>query len=353
MNDILTVASARLPAEVGFDRARAHARLFRSGLEGDVTAQYVEWRLGPADDQVDFLVALDRPGPQGTQVFRELEERSRTWTGQDRKAWLPVARLGGAWSGPEAPLWPRVPTVWLELDDVRGAAAAPPCVSVCLVPAYARPLDPLGAPRSDEELDTIHRVLDLVGAPASARLASALARCFAALPRGGRLIHLSVMLGRDPRAVKLYGKVPRAALPKYLKDIGWSGELAELERFQRSLYPEAYAGDEVYFDLNLANHDAPGRASLGLAYSQQQVAHGPCQDPRRRPILGRLVEAGLCHPAKAAAVAGWPGESCERVAGEAWPRRFVRFLDIKLVWDEERGPSAKAYLGTSWPAGLF
>jgi hypothetical protein len=353
MNSALTIATGALPADLGFEGARGCARLFSSGLEDVITAMYLEMRLGSGDRRVDCLFAIDRPCPSDAHAFRDLAQRAQGWSAPEQQAWLPIARLGDAWAHPGAPLWSRVPAMWLELDDVRRQGASPPSVCMCLVPAYARPFDHLGEGHIDEDLDTVRRILELLGMPPSPADDERLRRCFACLPPEGRFIHLSVMLGREPRAVKLYGTMRRAALLPYLREIGWRGEFDALAHAQETLYDESLVGDEVFFDLNLANFDVPDRASMGLSFSQQHVVRGPDRDPGRRALLDRLVGAGLCRSDEATMLAAWPGTSRVCTEGKKVPQRFVRFLDVKLVWEAGRGLQAKAYLGTMWPLGLF
>jgi hypothetical protein len=284
-------------------------------------AEYYECRLEPQAQQVDYLCALQREGARqllGSGVF--LGEAKRG----------PLERLLTTWLEDESLLATRVPFIWLEFDDMASRAEAPPSVSVCLVPNYrVERVLPDGV--RARHLETAVSVLQELQPETAHHDARLLEECFAALPAGGRWIHLSVMLGREPQAVKLYGVFPRAELLPYLKAIEWCGNFSAIEALLRGPYCEELVGNELYVDLNLENFRDPARASLGLAVSQQHALRGPEPDPSRAKVLSSWVAEGLASPAKAE-------------AGQRWLDRREHFLDLKLVW-QGGITTPKAYLG--------
>jgi hypothetical protein len=144
------------------------------------------------------------------------------------------------------------------------------------------------------------------------------------------------MNGREPRAAKAYLAVPRRELVPYLRLVGWRGPLSTVERVSRIAGGDL-GDDMAYIDLNLDDARAPERATLGVAFSQQQVG----EDPARRLLLGRLVGESLATAEQAEVLADWVG----------WQRpttglpRLTRWLDVKVVFGAGRDAVAKAYLG--------
>jgi hypothetical protein len=184
----------------------------------------------------------------------------------------------------------------------------------------------------------------LLGPRADDAMEEALRRVVRALPEGGGIIHLSVMSARVPCAVKLYGVVPQAALEAFLQSVGWRGPFGALRVLLRDVATAEVCGPDVYFDLNLTNMGRSDACTLGVAFSQQQIA-GALSPPdiARRSLLARLEARRQCTALQAAALAAWPSAS---VAGElgGW-RRASRWLDVKAVIDHAGEVQSKAYLG--------
>jgi hypothetical protein len=298
------------------------------GVSSLSNAQYLESRLA-GDSQVDYLCAIRRSAAR--LMLKRLQSFPRTAS----DPWTPVEAFVAAWDDGKSLTSLRVPTMWLEFDDVVNAAnVGAPSVCACLVPNYswARPIEP---GNWQEDLSLVREILGLLNVPITAALEGDLTRAFELLPELGRWIHLSAMLGRPSRAIKLYGTMPREQLLPTLGRLGWAGNIHALERAIDTLYPRALLGADIFVDLNLENFRDPGRASLGLAIGQQHVATGSTPDPTRRALLEVWQDAGLCSRASLVPLRQWMSL---QDAG-AW-----RFLDLKLVWCAGQ-LTAKAYLG--------
>ena len=305
------------------------------GIADLVDAQYYEIRLGESQEQIDYLPAFSRAA--APHLRARLRERAGPRQRSDGSRWRLLAALVEAWADGHSWISLRVPTVWLEFDDLHNVEAddAVPSVSVCLVPGYRcdRPIawrDPEGDRR------TLHEVLTALGFERTQDLDLALDDVFAHLPPDGRWIHLSVMLGREPCAVKLYGSMLRHDLLPYLRKIGWCGDVQVISSILEGVYSPRLVGEEVFVDLNLDTFRDPARCSLGLAAGQQHAHRDPARDASRGRLLDRWVEDGLCAPAKRESLRGWPPAS-NRSA----------FLDLKVVWQRHAGLTGKAYLGCS------
>jgi hypothetical protein len=322
-------------------------------LERLAETRYFESRLRPArpgigsahSDPVDYLLAFPRAG--AGMVARATRRAMAGAAPAARDVWARLTRLGDAWADGVSPISVHVPTIWLELDDLRGpaAAAAAPSVSLCLAPGYQadRPLlrrDPERERRVARAALALLEISDPV-------LDERLDELFDSRSSALRWIHLSVMLGRCPRAVKLYGWAPREQLLPALRGVGFAGDPRELEALLAELYPRELLGEDVFLDLNLDDYRDPRRCSLGLAAARQHLASGPDRDPLRAALLERWMDRGLCDAAKVEAGHAWltSGSRHERQGLATRSVADGRFLDLKLVWRTGSEPLAKSYLG--------
>ncbi len=313
------------------------------GVKRCLTTQYYELRLARGSEQVDYLAAFYRSG--AADLRQALLTRSSEAVAFRTEEWLAIDRLLGDWVSGKSLAARRTPCIWFEQDDyVRRPFGAAPSISVCLTPAYR--IDEPHQHGAEADLAHAREALELLGAEPDATLT----RAFETLPEGARFIHLSYMLGRERKAVKLYGVLRRDQLLGYLERFGWAGDIGEVELALRRLYPAEILGDELYLDLNLDDASDPSRCTLGLAVAQQHLLRGLDSDPTRARLLKVWEAAGLCDPAKVDAVRAWPGTS------RSHPRFFlrdVRFLDIKLVFRAAHGWQAKAYVGRELKPSLF
>jgi len=297
-------------------------------------AEYFEFRLG-ASEQVDYLVAI--PRRQAALACRLAREVCHRRSLSHQAVWCRLEQLFEAWASGGSLISSQSPAMWLEFDQLCSPVPqlGAPSVSVCLVPGY-RTDEPLSAGNSVRTRELIAEALHRLDVENTTAAAREVADCFTLLPDGARWIHLSVMLGRVPSAVKLYGSVRRETLLPFLQGIGWRGDLGAIATALDGAYAPGLVGRELLIDLNLDNFRDPGRASLGMAVGQQQVARGPWRELSRARVLEAWVALGLATPERAAVASAWACATSDR-AGV--------FTDLKLVWQAGVGFSAKAYLG--------
>jgi hypothetical protein len=160
----------------------------------------------------------------------------------------------------------------------------------------------------------------------------------AELAPDGQLIHLSVMLGRAAQ-IKLYVSIPSARLDDYLTALGSGGTYNEMRQVVADTFPRL---DPIFLDLTISDAVAP---RLGLAFSQLHLRRGVGAEPTWAILFAELVRRGACDERKRQALASWPGTQEIRFAGQKWPTRLHRYLDVKLVSEPGQPLRAKAYLG--------
>src|SRR5690606_37897198 len=124
-------------------------------------------------------------------------------------------------------------------------------------------------------------------------------------PRPGAIVHLALMLGRDPVELKLYGDVPRANIGDALASLGWAGHARQLAHLVDELAPPEYVGERVYLDVDLG--DLGGR--LGVVFAQQQLRARGTTDRGHRELLAKLHARGWCRREWAARLPNWPTTS--------------------------------------------
>jgi hypothetical protein len=155
-------------------------------------------------------------------------------------------------------------------------------------------------------------------------------RCFQALPGGGRLNCLGVMLPRKSEGVRLSLELPPERLRSYLDAVGWPGT----DKALASVMPLLSDGvDRLGVALDVG-------AGVGPRLGLELVFHTPPgRSPRFQAVLAWLEERGLCTPGKRHALLEWSGLT-ELEEGRCVERRVHH---VKLVLSPDGIAEAKSY----------
>lgn len=355
--EVFDLVAPRAP-EVCLDAAAlSNVRDLTAQLPAIFSSYYLECRLAQDQSQVDFLACISSPGdPEGARRVSAAARQLPPGRSCD-PTWQLVRDAICRWASPEEGWYRRIPYLWLEFDHVgtRSAAQQAPSFCICTDPTYPRE-SPQEAPWSHQEAyEGCCSFLRAVISPASEGLLStpnmhSTMECFARLPPGGRIIHVSFMVARDPMTIKLYGVLPRDRFTSYLNDIGWPGPAEPLERMVDSLCTADVVGDKIYFDLAIDGAILPYAA---VAFSQLQLARSAASGAGHGTLLQLLVEQGLCTSGKREALAAWSGYSREVLPTGPTRARIQRWLDMKVSLAPERGIAAKGYLGFGPSLSIF
>lgn len=263
---------------------------------------------------------------------------SRVATQSD--AWQRVARFLYEWRNSPAERERRVPFVFLELD--------------CLLRSRerAQPLLFLALDWTMEELGSAAQPPSTGGAIFGSAIADLAARCgmaksldserlaamVSALPPGGIVAHLGLLLGRPSRGMRLSLLLPAGSVRDYLGRVG----LAEQRHSVANLL-ERYAPLTDFYQPSR-------RLQLDLDVSPQSGGPvGLSLYPAERggwPFLLALLAAdGHCDARKRQALLDWPGHQPHTpTAG-----RIERYLShVKLAVTAGGAVIAKAYLGMAY-----
>jgi hypothetical protein len=188
----------------------------------------------------------------------------------------------------------------------------------------------------------------LFGAP-DFSLTEVMRRAFEGASTRGWVEHVGLMLSRPDTPLRLVMVgLPPDELFAALGELGWSGDVAALHRYQERL-GELVSGYALAIDA-----DAKLRPRVGIEWYLGE---------RRRATVGqfldRCVEMELARPEKAAAIIDWPGVVKREAAGDFWPPNlaagelqfglrsaFLRQLNhFKLVYADGMPAEMKAYFG--------
>lgn len=335
LTHISPLLSDALVSSEAFENIKTVTDVFPNAL----SAYYLECRLSSDTTQVDLLACAN-----AEQGGRDVLSGRNGHPGlpefvMGSPLWQQVDRFIASWSQPASLLHDDVPMVWLEFDILGPPPEVPvPSLHVCLARDWTRAhASQVPAFSADQYLALANHAFELaLGQQLDAEIEENLRSSFEALPEGGRIVHFSTMMAREPITFKVYSELSAACAMDYLADIGWTGSR---QRIARVL--DTYCGtlDTLRIELNVSNTILP---KTGIEFLESMDMP---DDPDRSVLLGKLVDAGVCLPEKAAALATWPGISSNVYRDHQWPTRIKRWQDIKLVYHEDAPLEAKAYLG--------
>jgi hypothetical protein len=253
------------------------------------------------------------------------EARNLTWLPDSTREFL------SRWSWPEGDLAP-VRSVWLELDLDRTQPGGTPAPVVCA--KLPRVLDPRWL--------TGTLLPALQGRPLRNGQRDLILVCLDALPPSATLLYVFNLQARGSDAIRLeiFGLEP-AGIPGYFRRLA-PGVVHAVE----PVVPLFEGVERLHLSFDVTEEILP-RVGLEGSFPRQ-----PRREPRWAVFFERLVERGLCSPAKRDAALAWPGYDTFWTAPERWPITemgprgiCIRTLShLKVVCAPDREPEAKAYL---------
>lgn len=187
----------------------------------------------------------------------------------------------------------------------------------------------------------------------SSKLQSNLQLCVNSLPQGAKVEHIGAMLSRPGEVLRLIvGGIPPQQFSDYLMQIGWCESTETISTLVSNLYGLV---DEIRFlSFDIGDVIYP-RVGLEFFLKKQ-----PEHEPRWELFLDRLIEMGLCTPAKKNALLAWSGISQKADNPELWPQNLSRgdrllssrassvfwrtINHIKIVYQTDSPLEAKGYL---------
>jgi hypothetical protein len=323
--EVLAATRASLPP---FLDAAALGWCERVAAEVPLSARshYLECRLS-GDPRIDWLCYFDRI-EACSQYHRAMAN------GRHSSSWRSNLALLRAWATPGTPL-SKAPGLWFEYDAPRAHEPERPDASpsVLLEPSYyLRHVEPPAGLEHNAAALTHAALALLLNERGASSAATALKRCFGALPAQAAIGYVSVMTARNPVTTKLFVILPRASVDTYLRDVRWPGDSERAVELLNDFYHPAIR--TAYLDLTLTTRV---EQRLGIATSQFQQREVQARESQTSWL--RLPERLV---AEQRALAGWPGVTRAALANRR--ARIERWLDLKAVLDGDRA-EYKAYLG--------
>ncbi len=302
-----------------------------------------ECRLAAGAAQLDLQLGArsDERAVVGRSLMRLIQHNGPT------PAWDRVRRLCDEWADADSSLHSEITELWCELDIVDPTRVTAGLADV--VPSVFASIASSGS----ASVTICDRILEhLVGEPRSA-MRKALDACASACPPGARVSHVGVMLGRSNPGLRVHvSDVPLGAMPTFLSDVGWSGDVHRAQALARILLD---FGDTAVLCLDILDEILP-RLAIECFFDQKTGV-----DPRWRPLLKKLVEMGLATPEKTQALLRWPGTVTPADGRSAWPDGLIvrslaqpgsqlgvvdrRLSHVKLTFGANEPTTAKAYFG--------
>jgi hypothetical protein len=308
----------------------------------------LECRLSPHNERVDFSACIPAR-LRGQPEFPPSLAHPPAISGSTEQ-WARIASFWADWAEPTSPLHRKVPFVWLEFDLEQGTTGvAPPFLVFYLLPPRGSrswkgdaKFAAAGPGLGRECGPVLLRAFSLLrGRPLETEFASCVATCLEEFPNDGYLAYAAPLTTRTPETFRLMLTFPKEEVLGYLRRIGWSGPMEQVEHFLAKLDGGARY---TWFELDVAAGLLP-TTGMGVGPLEGEGAY--------QPLLDWLTAQGACTPEKRDALLAWPGDSEVMLSQQRWPSRLQRGMTFKLVYRPGRQVEAKAYLELSRQFSLF
>jgi hypothetical protein len=263
-------------------RVREQLSRRRAELCRDVDLHYLEFRVSTDEaDQVDVSASA-----ASALARRALAEHARRrHHRQPGDTWDRPAQMLELWSSPGSELSRSVSAACLEYD------VDPECQSI--EPSLFLNVSQLS--HSGDRLRSaaeLARLLEhVVGSSAAASYQAYAAPLLGAVPENFHLAHLGFMFARAAEAVRFCVALPRASLSRFLRDVGWSGDLGVLEA------SSGFAERAGWVSLGLGVSSTGVCPRLGVEVPVRARA-----ERGEQQLLEELVQRQLCTPLKSQAL---------------------------------------------------
>ncbi len=343
LNEYLRLAEPHLAPSLVSPTALEHIGHI-ARLLPPVTVSGFECRLGQDEALADFgvrLLATD--GSRAVLAGREGTDFSLPDSLRAHPVWERLRRFGARWDEPGTLLHEEIRDVFLEFD-VDGAPPQVPIPSFFIEYAH----------EAHRRLEALEESLALLwGEPLAPAVRARVVACVEALPPETRVSAVGAMFSRRFDGVRLcfHGLGPDT-LPDYLERVGWPGERAAVEELLARVSGRM---ERLTLCLDVSATVLP---KVGVECHLSESLY-EADSERWALLLQRLVEQGLCLPAKRDALLGWLGHThtrshpeslpgnlralSARVGPDALPVFLRRINHLKLVLQPGQPPEAKAY----------
>jgi hypothetical protein len=220
--------------------------------------------------------------------------------------WTAVRRTAERLSAADDPLHDAVAELWLGL----GAPAQPTDDTVARAPSSAPTvLAVLKSAQPQRSLESARAVGEaILGESGASGLAGALMLCARACPGTARISQIGLMPGRPMIGLRV-SRIPLRALGECLVQIGWTGDLQQVQSLAGALLDQA---DHLSLCLDVSHDRIVG---LGLEFSSD--------GPRWEALLEGTCVLGLSSAEEADGLLRWPGTVTPLDSPGPWPEDLI------------------------------
>jgi hypothetical protein len=322
---LVALGAAHLPEVLAAGDRRRRLWCVPDRLPGIFTVGTFECRLDE-DDRVDFQACAPRDERAHAAIRAWLADGARSgWPSPGHRS---TAALLREWIDPSSGLGPEVAAIWVEVDIADTGRAPFPFPFLTLTPPWAR-----SRPRPPARTAALVEagLATLTEGALDPLLLASVRACLRALPPQASLLHVAMRPLPGGDVVRLIAAMPWELVSEFLARLDWPEPAARVRRFLRR-----YCRDSLVNSIQLD----VGRG-LAPRFGLEIYFPTPPEDPRWQRLFDVLVADGACSPRRRDGVSAWPMRDAAR-------ETVLRELLVKVVYEVDRPPRAKAYL----PFGL-
>ncbi|MBD2616272.1 hypothetical protein H6G94_34395 [Nostoc punctiforme FACHB-252] len=293
-----------------------------------------EYRLQPSAPVVDFAFQVTETGREilaGLNPHTRLSEEF-----SKHPVWQQIQKFCGEWADPSSLLHYFISDLWLEFDSKLDGDTSTNNIPIPgLFFGVTSPPDNSGISFNYSWIWE-QAMPSLLGTPLPPALEKKFIDCIKRLPPRTSIFQVGMMFSRTVEAIRLCLVGSPSELLPYLKEIGWTGQLAEVEKLVNSL---SGCVDGIILDLDIGEQIYPRIGIEGIFLTRYQA----CVNGQWESLLDYLTSQGLCAKETKDALLKYSGYSLVKCLRD---RIYVRGLNhIKLIYQSGQPLASKIYFG--------
>ncbi|MCY4045385.1 MAG: hypothetical protein OXE99_09915 [Cellvibrionales bacterium] len=277
-----------------------------SSISQLASSEYVEYRLDESE-QCDYLFSIQKP--------TNLSD-------------YPIPESSKSILHKILNIYPNIPYIWVEFDDIKKKEHPLPGLHVCVSPHYLQT-----NPSNEHHEITAECIFSLLEClnPSVIQYKKNIIHIINKANYFGELIHVSAMQGRTPPSIKLFISLPENNLACFLQAIEWPGDILSVKQMLRNPWCEPDKKGDIRLDLKI--DDQKLSPYIGIVKSKINLS----EKTNIRIVKSLIEQEVISRQSDISVVMGWL--SPELVLP------YLRWIDIKTVIDTPNDPTYKLYFG--------
>jgi hypothetical protein len=327
-------------------------RKLGSSFSGSITSFFgFESHLSSSKAQADYLFAVSSMGGEREALATLIKEKTLPKEFIDKPEWQNTSNFVLEWTNRDSILYQNVLGMWFEFDMVENSSKTPiPCIFLHTIPLHITSED------EKEQLRWLTKqALPLVaGKNLPEKIEQNIIQAIQKLPPNALVMDAGVMLSRPTAGIRLIvARIRPDQIIPYLKTMGWS-EDDQLSKLVKDLEAQV---SRLVLHITITEEGIDKKIGLECSFAPDRYH----LETRWQSFLNYLVERGLCLVEKKEALLEFIGVEQEdaqrdfdpavyrptvKMEGNEFSSVLVRYIShIKLVYEQDRPVSAKAYPG--------